>query len=131
MHIFSTLQLEWCFYGSKSDNGSLFLKKHSSISHCSKKIMTRIFEVSYKTTHDLPHLLEPCPLLLLANYFDILKVFQTYHFLLTLNSPHVPVAGVVLQWYSLPALEFIRFVSSHFPNFSLKLTCLIPSCVLV
>lgn len=42
-----------------------------------RKIMTRIFKVSYKTMHDLPHLVVPCPLLPLANYFDILKVFNT------------------------------------------------------
>jgi hypothetical protein len=85
------------------------------------KIMTRIFEVSYKTTHDLPHFLELCPLFLPANYFDILQVFQAHHFLLTLSPPHVPAAGVVLQWYSVPAVEFIRFISSHFSNFNLKL----------
>ena len=32
-----------------------------------RKIMTRIFKVSYKTMHDLPHLVVPCPLLTKAS----------------------------------------------------------------
>lgn len=61
------------------------------------KIMTRIFKVSYKTMHGLPHLLVLCRLLPLANYFDILKVFS--------NTPFPSHLGVFhmflwLVWYT-------------------------------